>query len=554
MKFRFIGSASLALALPFFCPLEAHAKTVKLFIIGNSFSQNAARYLPKLAAEGGHMLQTGRAEAPGHSLGQHWKAAEANLADPVNGGKIYGGKSLREIIGKGDWDYVTLQQASFHSANPDTYRPYGAKLRSYVHSLAPNAKFLLHQTWAYRVDAKTFAALSGGGTAKNNQEMYENSRNAYRSFSEELGLPIIPTGEAFWKVATDPVWGYKPDTAFDFGGAKEPALPDQKNSLHAGYAWRSGKLTMDANHANDAGCYLGSLLWYGVLFEESPEKVTYVPAGVDPQFAAYLRQVAASTLADIKDWNAAIAAQPAAPFAEIPAQIAAPVPAPVPATVAAPGTEPAPGAAPGAAPPVNARPTVDGMAAQADTSVRGGEMSGRNFGSLDILRVRTTQNAIGARKTYLRFDLSKAQPPAARARAAALNLTLAPAEGSSPADKTWTFQVYGLKDGGAGEAWEERSTNWNNAPALEGPTGNLLTDQTQLLGTFTLTGKGTPGQTVNFAAPALLQFLQADTNSRATLIISRVEAGDTTADSVVHIFASREHKTLAGPSLTLSGN
>ena len=40
-------------------------KPLRVFLIGNSFSQNATRYLPELAKEGGHQLELGRAELGG---------------------------------------------------------------------------------------------------------------------------------------------------------------------------------------------------------------------------------------------------------------------------------------------------------------------------------------------------------------------------------------------------------------------------------------------------------------------------------------------------------
>ncbi len=46
--------------------------TLRLFLIGNSFSQNAARFLPQLAEEGGHPLVIGRAEIGGCTLQKHW--------------------------------------------------------------------------------------------------------------------------------------------------------------------------------------------------------------------------------------------------------------------------------------------------------------------------------------------------------------------------------------------------------------------------------------------------------------------------------------------------
>lgn len=187
----------------------------------------------------------------------------------------------------------------------------------------------------------------------------------------------------------------------------------------------------------------------------------------------------------------------------------------------------------------------------ADTSVRGGDLSTRSFGNLDILRVRNATNLGGARKTYLRFDLKNLPASLKTLKSAAITLTIAPAEGTSPPDKTWTFEVFGLKDGSAGEDWAEGTANWENAPANDVKAGSAVTDETVSLGTFTITGPGEAGKTIVFNADGLTQFLKDDTNGQATVIITRQEAGDSPSDNVVHIFASKENANLTPPTLVL---
>lgn len=285
----------LLLALPF----VAGARTLRLFTVGNSFSQNTTHYLPELAKEGGHELIIGRAVKGGGSLQQHWDAVtawQANPDDPL--AKIYTGKSLQDNLGTADWDVITVQQYSMLSSDVTTYRPYAANLVAHLKALRPKAEVLMHQTWAYRVDAVKFGQIAPKQNAADPREMYTRSRAAYREIAAELGLRVIPTGDAFWQVNSDPAWAFKPDTTFDRAKAVSPALPNQTHSLHVGDRWTvdtktaEKKLTKDANHANAAGEYLGALVWYGVLFEESPEKLTFVPPNVDPAFAAHLRQVA----------------------------------------------------------------------------------------------------------------------------------------------------------------------------------------------------------------------------------------------------------------------
>lgn len=271
---------------------QAQTKKLRLFIIGNSFSGNAAAYLPKLAKEGGYELEIGRAELGGCSLERHWRLTDTTEA----ASKAYKGRSLKEMLSEGTWDVVTLQQYSLLSGDPETYRPYVKNLYDLIRSLQPNATIVLHQTWAYRTDAKAFGKINGEERAATAQEMYNHARAAYHTIADELKVRLIPTGDAFWMMNGDPQWAYKKDTAYDFEHPVEPALPDQQNSLHVGYRWVKGELQFDPNHANTAGCYLGSLVWYRFLFREQVKDVKYRPEQVPEELAAKLKDVAAEVV------------------------------------------------------------------------------------------------------------------------------------------------------------------------------------------------------------------------------------------------------------------
>lgn len=294
-------------------PSLATARTLRLFTVGNSFSQNTTHYLPELAKEGGHELIIGKAVKGGCSFQQHWEAVEAGLANPDDPkAKIYGTKSLQENLGTAAWDVITVQQYSMLSSDVTTYRPFAPMLVAHLRSLRPGAEIVMHQTWAYRVDADKFGQTGPKKNAAAQNEMYDRSRAAYWEMATELGLRVIPTGDAMWRVGSDPIWGFKPDATFDRKTAVHPALPNQTHSLHVGYRWSpEKKLTKDANHANVAGEYLGALVWYGFLFEESPEKLTFVPAGVDAAFAAHLRKVAWQIVRENAPTNAKLRRAPA---------------------------------------------------------------------------------------------------------------------------------------------------------------------------------------------------------------------------------------------------
>ncbi len=264
-------------------------RILRLFTVGNSFSNNATKYLPDLAKAGGHTLILGRAQTGGCSLERHWNAVEADLAsasDPK--GKIYGGEvEMNAVPVPGlqiflNASYLHSKLAAVQGFNFGTSK-----------KIQRRAEIVIHQTWAYRVDAAKFGQVGPGKNAASDREMWERSRAAYWQLATELSLRVIPTGDAFWRVASDSDWRYKPDSTFDLKTAVYPSLPDQTHSLHVGYRWSAEKkLGMDANHANVAGEYLGALVWYAFLFNESPERLSFLPAGVTPEFGTYLRRVA----------------------------------------------------------------------------------------------------------------------------------------------------------------------------------------------------------------------------------------------------------------------
>ncbi|WP_353140670.1 DUF4886 domain-containing protein [Pseudopedobacter sp.] len=273
-------------------------KEIRLLVIGNSFSRNATLYLPQLAVEGGHKLIIQKAEISGSPLKKHWELVEIAASNPDDPeGKPYKGKSLKMLLMDGKWDIVTLQQASTYSAYSDSYYPYINYLYNFIKKFQPNAEIVIHQTWPYRKDAKYFSRVTAEERAKSAQEMWAKSRIAYHKVAKELNMRIIPVGDAFWEVSSDHKWKFVPDIDYNFENPIYPELPNEKNSLNVGYSWtKNKKLKLDANHANQAGCYLGALIWYSFLFRESPVNLKFVPENVSQDFAAYLRAVAWKTV------------------------------------------------------------------------------------------------------------------------------------------------------------------------------------------------------------------------------------------------------------------
>lgn len=283
-------------------------KTIRLLTVGNSFSGNASRYIVQLAEAAGHKVVLGHADLPGCPMDRHWSAVEAAEADPTaRAGKPYLFKigkvnrrcSLKTILGSDKWDFVTIQQASPISNDISTYRPYAKNLRDYIKKNAPQAEVLIHETWAYRCDDPRFEP----GKGDSQEKMYKDLRAAYQTIAKELGLRIIPVGDALYAAGTDSAWSYKPGAKVDETFLKYPNLPDQTHSLNVGWTWAKVKnkpgqfkLIMDGHHASDLGCYLAGCVWFEFLFNKSVENNSYVPSDIPAADAKYLRAIAHKTV------------------------------------------------------------------------------------------------------------------------------------------------------------------------------------------------------------------------------------------------------------------
>ena len=276
----------------------APSKTVRLLTVGNSFSGNATRYLGDLARSAGHELIMDTAAAGGAPLELHWNRAQLHEREPENPGGLYGKRGLKEALQGRDWDAVTIQQASIKSHDEATYRPFAKNLFDYIKRYAPDAQVLVHQTWAYRRDDPRFRVASPAqGEPRTQKQMYEMLKAAYASVAAELGVRCIPVGDAFYLADTDPVWGYRPDPAYDFVETNPQKLPLQVHSLHVGWLRQRQpdgtiKLSMDGHHANTAGQYLGACVWFEVLFKESVVGNKFVASGVDREHAQFLQETA----------------------------------------------------------------------------------------------------------------------------------------------------------------------------------------------------------------------------------------------------------------------
>ena len=135
-------------------------ETVKVLMIGNSFSICVLNHLPKIAEESGEKLDLASLYIGGCTLKKHWTNA-TNVTDRtfrpyrydrvVRGKRIVDGakRNVLEVVAGTKWDIVTVQQGSHESWKPESYHPYGDNLIAKIHELAPQAKILMQETWSY---------------------------------------------------------------------------------------------------------------------------------------------------------------------------------------------------------------------------------------------------------------------------------------------------------------------------------------------------------------------------------------------------------------------
>lgn len=166
----------------------------KILAIGNSFSQDAAKYLRPMAQSAGRDLKIVNLYIGGCPLETHWNNASSDAPaydHELNGGEADCQCSIRQALQEDDWDIVTMQQASGDSGVQNSYDPYLQELSAYIGRFAPQAKQWIHQTWAYESDSTHphFSRYHG------QTGMYQALRACYARAAAEIGAEIIPVGD-----------------------------------------------------------------------------------------------------------------------------------------------------------------------------------------------------------------------------------------------------------------------------------------------------------------------------------------------------------------------
>ena len=135
---------------------------IRVLCIGNSFSWDAVEQeLVPLCDEKNVQVEIHNLYYGGCSLQQHAEfllkdtaAYSHRVCTNAEPRVIKDTISLRQALQDGDYDYISLQQASHDSGIRSSYEPWLSMLIDTVRAYQPNARICWMQTWAYSQDAK----------------------------------------------------------------------------------------------------------------------------------------------------------------------------------------------------------------------------------------------------------------------------------------------------------------------------------------------------------------------------------------------------------------
>ena len=174
---------------------------MNILSIGNSFSQDAQRYLHKIAEADGYNLNAFNLYIGGCSLHRHYSnmlSEKEVYTLEMNGESTNFMVSMKEALLNREWDVVTIQQVSTQSPYYETYQPYLNKLAEFIKICSPKSKIVIHQTWAYEQDSERLNNKMG---YDNQSDMFVDVKNAYEKAAKEIGADlIIPSGELFQRL------------------------------------------------------------------------------------------------------------------------------------------------------------------------------------------------------------------------------------------------------------------------------------------------------------------------------------------------------------------
>ena len=176
---------------------------LRILAIGNSFSEDATKFLHGILAASGIESRVVNLYIGGSSLERHWQNIEGNKWEyqyQLNGIKTDRYVSIEEVLTQENFDVIVTHQASHDSGWACTYEPFLGLILDYL-SERSNAKIFLNETWAYEVTSPhpNFMRYE-----RDQEKMFTALKNAYETAADKHQLPLIRSGEAIQKIRSLP--------------------------------------------------------------------------------------------------------------------------------------------------------------------------------------------------------------------------------------------------------------------------------------------------------------------------------------------------------------
>ncbi len=169
---------------------------MNILAIGNSFSQDATRYLHGIAKSAGAYLTVVNLEIGGCPLEKHFRNIKADAkayAFEFNGEYTGFQLSIKEALVNRSWDVITIQQVSTQSPKYETYQPYLNFCVDYFREYCPKAKIYIQQVWSYENGGPQ---LTGWTKYSDTEEMFADVKASYAKALEDSGADgLIRSGE-----------------------------------------------------------------------------------------------------------------------------------------------------------------------------------------------------------------------------------------------------------------------------------------------------------------------------------------------------------------------
>ncbi len=227
MKRLFSLTVSLIFVIMLIMPAVAQTKddgVLRILAIGNSFSDDGTEYLPALLENlDVDNVEVARLYVGGCTLESHMKFYDneeaAYLFYHSKAGQNKWTKAEEKVtmqyaLGLGEWDIITMQQASGYSGQYDSYTPHLARLIDVVKQAQPNAKLVWHMTWSYSSDSnhKHYAFYDNDQTTMDNA-ILKCLHTLLSEFSEIE--TVIPSGTVVKSLRDSAINNYPKDLTRD---------------------------------------------------------------------------------------------------------------------------------------------------------------------------------------------------------------------------------------------------------------------------------------------------------------------------------------------------